>query len=91
MASINRWKSEIQSKEPDKPICLIMTKRDLLDEAEEEEIAQKFVTKKELLAKKKEFGLQKFATTSSKAWSDFNVHKAFNAIIMAGYEFKNPA
>jgi GTPase KRas protein len=87
MESIQRWKAEIQSKEPEKPICLVMTKRDLLDEAEEGDM-ERFVSKKELLAKKKEFGFVKFSTTSSKAWSDFNVHKAFNTIIMAGYEYK---
>ena len=57
-----------------------MTKRDLLDDVAEDEQSN-FVTKKELLQKKKDHSCTNFSTTSSKAWSDFNVHKAFNNII----------
>ena len=64
-----------------------MTKRDLLDEVDPESMSD-FVSKKELLQKKKEHSCTNFSTTSSKAWSDFNVHKAFNNIIKAGELFK---
>ena len=87
MENIGKWKAEIQSKEPSKPICLVMTKRDLIDDVEADQMSS-FVTKKELLAEKKKQGFVKFCSTSSKAWNDFNVHKAFNTIIMAGHEFK---
>ena len=50
MESIQKWKSEILEVEPNKPICLIMTKRDLLDEEIDK---ANLVTKKELLAQKK--------------------------------------
>ena len=34
MESISRWIAEIKSKVPDRPMCLVMTKRDLLDEVD---------------------------------------------------------
>lgn len=64
-----------------------MTKRDLIDDVEVEEM-ENYVSKNELLGEKKKKGFVKFCTTSSKEWSSFNVHKAFNTIIMAGYRFK---
>ena len=88
LENIGKWKAEIQSKEPSKPICLVMTKRDLIDDVEADAM-QNFVSKKDCLSEKKKQGFVKFCSTSSKAWNDFNVHKAFNTIIMAGYEYKS--
>ena len=85
MESIAKWKAEIQEKEPTKPIALLQTKRDLVEIIDDESM---LVTKGELQQKKKDFGLVLFASTSSKEWSDFNVHKAFNNVINAGYKFK---
>ena len=38
--------------------------------------------------KSKELKLNMHAKTSSKAWEDFNVHKAFNKALTAAYAFK---
>lgn len=39
-------------------------------------------------AKSKELNLTMYAKTSSKAWEDFNVHKAFNKALTAAYKYK---
>ena len=39
-------------------------------------------------AKSKELNLTMYAKTSSKAWEDFNVHKAFNKALTAAYNYK---
>ena len=39
-------------------------------------------------AKCKELNLTMWAKTSSKAWEDFNVHKAFNKALTAAYNYK---
>ena len=84
LENVKKWMAEIQEMEPTKPICLLMTKSDLLEELAEDQV----VTKKMCLAKKKELNLQLFTSTSSKAWQDFNVHKAMTRIINSGYIFK---
>ena len=38
--------------------------------------------------KTKDLNLMMWAKTSSKAWEDFNVHKAFNKALTAAYAFK---
>ena len=60
-----------------------MTKRDLLPAEGQSTFG--FATKQMLQQKKIEFGFIVFASTSSKVWGDYNVHKAFNNIIDAGY------
>ena len=42
----------------------------------------------EIKEKKKNLDLQVWAMTSSKAWEDFNVHKAFNKALNAAYKYK---
>ena len=64
----------------------IQTKRDLLEDESIEE--EEKVTKEMLKKKQIEHGLVSFNSTSSKEWSDFNVHKAFKSVINAGYLFK---
>ena len=49
MNSIKKWIIEIQSKEPEKPICLIQTKRDLLEGnliEEDEKVTKEMLKKK---------------------------------------------
>lgn len=46
------------------------------------------VTIEQIEEKKNELSLQVFAETSSKAWEDFNVHKAFNKTLTAAFDFK---
>ena len=38
--------------------------------------------------KTKDLNLTMWAKTSSKAWEDFNVHKAFNKALTAAYKYK---
>ena len=38
--------------------------------------------------KSKELNLTMYAKTSSKAWEDFNVHKAFNKALTAAFKYK---
>ena len=85
LANAERWKVEIQEIEPEKPIALILTKSDLqevLDDPDD------MVTIDQVEDKKNELNLQVFAETSSKAWEDFNVHKAFNKTLTAAFDFK---
>ena len=42
----------------------------------------------DIKAKKEELKLNMYAKTSSKAWEDFNVHKAFNKALAAAYKYK---
>ena len=84
---IAAWKAEIESVEPGKPICLILTKIDLLDDTDE----YQQVTKSLMITKKKDNGFVNVSSTSSKEWQDYNVHKAFVKIIESAYSFKyNP-
>ena len=79
MASFNRidqYNSEIKAVEPDKPVLLILTKSDLEDQV---------VTFDMLLDKSNEGDFFDAAMTSSKAWEDFNVHRAFNQALMTAY------
>jgi len=46
------------------------------------------VTFDQIEEKKDELALQVCAETSSKAWEDFNVHKAFNKTLTAAFDFK---
>ena len=46
------------------------------------------VTFDEVEEKKNELALVLAAETSSKAWEDFNVHKAFNKTLTAAYVYK---
>ena len=39
-------------------------------------------------SKKEELNLTMWSKTSSKAWEDFNVHKAFNKALAAAYNYK---
>ena len=82
LESVARWKAEIQEIEPEKPITLILTKSDLA------ELIENPIEFSAIKAKKQEESLQIAAATSSKAWEDFNVHKAFNKTLTAAYSFK---
>jgi hypothetical protein len=62
---------------------LLLTKSDLADQLEEG-----VVTEDDIKAKKTELQFQIHAFTSSKAWEDFNVHKAFNKTLTAAYSYK---
>ena len=52
------------------------------------EFLEDSVTVEEIKKKQQEVGLQMWAKTSAKVWEDFNVHKAFNRILVAAYRFK---
>ena len=65
-----------------KPIALILTKADLL------EMIDDGVEVPAVKKKTKDLNLMMWAKTSSKAWEDFNVHKAFNKALAAAYNFK---
>jgi len=83
LENVERWLAEIREVEIEKPVALILTKSDLL--AEQIENA---VTGDELSEKKNSVGAVFNAETSSKEWEDFNVHKAFNKMLAAAYDFK---
>ena len=67
-----------------KPIMLVLTKSDLLDTLEEDEC----VTFENIQTEAKAHGFQGCSKTSSKEWSDFNVHQAFNRTLASAYQFK---
>ena len=76
---IGKWKLEIMEVEINKPILLILTKRDLADLTEDP------VKIAELRQVSKDEGCQGAMSTSSKAWEDFNVHTAFNKALKTAY------
>ena len=80
--SIAKWKAEIMEVETDKPILLILTKKDLEDLVEE---PVRIATMRQA---SKDQGFQGAMGTSSKAWEDFNVHAAFNKTLKTGLDFK---
>ena len=80
--SIAKWKAEIMEVETDKPILLILTKKDLEDLVEEP------VRIATLRQASKDQGFQGAMATSSKVWEDFNVHTAFNKTLKTGLDFK---
>ena len=84
LESIDKWRNEIQQVERQKPIMLILTKKDLI------EIHDNPVTFDEVKAKSK-VGYQGCSATSSKEWNDFNVHKAFNKVLQTAYISKYDA
>ena len=84
LESVNRWKIEIQDIEAMKPIMLVLTKSDLLDTLDEDEC----VTFENIQTEAKAHGFQGCSKTSSKEWSDFNVHQAFNRTLASAYQFK---
>ena len=81
---VERWKAEIQEVEPDVPIALYLTKSDLIDYYESDDV----VNEDMIIEMKKELGFNASAATSSKEWEDFNVHKAFNKALAAAYNYK---
>ena len=82
LESVERWKDEIQEIEQSIPIALILTKADFLGMMDDG------VDVSMIKAKAKEMNLVMWAKTSSKAWEDFNVHKAFNKALTAAYRYK---
>lgn len=84
LENVAKWKNEIAEIEPEKPVALILTKSDLADIVDEE----LKVTPEEIAAKKTKMSFQLHAKTSSKAWEDFNVHKAFNRALTFAYAYK---
>jgi len=84
LENVVRWKTEIQEIEQEKPVALILTKSDLAEGGELDEPVEFSMVKN----KQKEMGFSMSAKTSSKAWEDFNVHKAFNRALTAAYKFK---
>ena len=84
LESVNRWKIEIQDIEAMKPIMLVLTKSDLLDTLDEDEC----VTFENIQQEARTHGFQGCSKTSSKEWSDFNVHQAFNRTLASAYQFK---
>ena len=71
LENIPIWQNEIVEIEPEKPIILVLTKSDLIDFVDNPVRYQHVKTAKDT------HGLQGCSQTSSKAWEDFNVHKAF--------------
>ena len=68
--------------ETDKPILLILTKKDL------EDLVEDPVRIATLRQASKDQGFQGAMATSSKVWEDFNVHTAFNKTLKTGLDFK---
>ena len=79
LSSIDKWKAEIATVEPEKPLMLVLTKSDLMEYHDDP------VTYEEVKTAKEEKGMQGCCQTSSKAWEDHNVHKAFVRTIATGY------
>ena len=52
------------------------------------EMIEDGVDVKAIKKKTKDLNLTVWAKTSSKAWEDFNVHKAFNKALTAAYNYK---
>ena len=71
--------------ETDKPIFLILTKKDL------EDLVEGPVRIATLRQASKDQGFQGAMATSSKLWEDFNVHKAFVKTIETGLLSKDLA
>ena len=83
---VAKWVSEVRGTVGrEVPIWLFMTKSDLLDEDDTEEM----VNIKELVEEKARLGLMGVRKTSSKEWEDFNVHKAFSFALESAYTAKN--
>ena len=72
--SVEKWKAEIQTLEADKPIEVVIPKRDLFSDAAD---AVTFASERELQQKKKEHNFALWRSTSFREWTDFNVQKAF--------------
>ena len=70
--NISKWQAEIRSVCPNTPIILVSTKSDLRVNA-----SNQVTVSKEELEQKKLNDLQGWCETSSKAWQDDNVKKAF--------------
>ena len=66
----------------DRPIFLVLTKSDLLNNSEVHEP----VTKEKLEEEARNHNLQGVMVTSSMKWEDFNVHKAFIVAILSTFE-----
>lgn len=81
--NIGKWKAEIQAVEPNKPIVLFSTKKDLREAKPDDA-----VSRAEFIDAKKNHGLHGFHETSAKEWQDFNVHKAFIKAINGAMEYK---
>ena len=62
LENLDRWRNEIQSVEQSKPILLVLTKSDLMDDAEDP------VELEELQEKCVQDGFQGCCKTSSKVW-----------------------
>ena len=69
--NVAKWKTEIRQVCPDTPIILIGTKSDMMN------VVANSITANDLQRKSDSEGLQGFCLTSSKAWQDHNVNKAF--------------
>ena len=82
LQSVSKWKAEVQDVESEKPILLIATKSDLADFSDEP------ITLADLKKKNNQEGFQGFSRTSSKAWEDHNVHKAFTKALATALRLK---
>ena len=81
--NVNRWKVEIQDIEATKPIMLVLTKSNLMEELEGECVDMTAIKKEA-----QKHGFQGSAKTSSKEWNDFNVHQCFNRTLATAYQYK---
>ena len=80
--SVAKWKAEVQDVESEKPILLIATKSDLASFSDDP------ITLSDLKKKNQQEGFQGFSRTSSKAWEDHNVHKAFTKALATALRLK---
>ena len=80
--NVKRWVSEIKQAQPDAPIALILTKRDLV------EIVEDPVTIDQLQEQGKKLGCEIIKETSSKEYSDFNVMFTFSECLTTAFHSK---
>ena len=84
---IDSWANEIRQVEEEKPIALNLTKYDLVDDLEINEPVDKEMVEDKRNDQPQQFQL--YTMTSAKLWQeDYNVHKAFNRILVASYDLK---
>ena len=82
---VEKWRNEIEQTVPGKPIMLILTKSDLL----QDQIDDDPVTLAQLREESEKGSFQGAMATSAKEWEkDYNVHKAFNKVLATAYDFK---
>ena len=77
---VNEWKDEIADIEHEKPIALILTKSDLVEDIDD--TVEMFEDTKE------QKNLHLIAKASAKEWKDFNVHEAFTKTLAFAYGYK---